>query len=109
MYWIRWRNGTYTSFFFLIIFPLSFSSMHRVSVFRDDVVFIIYMIQRRIYPVDSGRTEGYDDDDDGSNNNSSSRDISSSQIHSNENKIMNTSVSSLLPSEKTLMMEKKLQ
>ena len=42
--------------------------MHRVSVFRDDVVFLIYMIQRRIYPVDSERTEGYDNDDDNNTN-----------------------------------------
>jgi hypothetical protein len=39
-------------------------SMHRVSVFRDDVVFVIYMVQRRIYPIDTERpAEGYDDGD----------------------------------------------
>ena len=37
--------------------------MHRISVFRDDVIFILYMIQRRIYPVDRDRpVEGFDDD-----------------------------------------------
>jgi hypothetical protein len=37
--------------------------MHRISVFRDDVIFVLYMIQRRIYPVDASRpAEGYDDE-----------------------------------------------
>ena len=36
--------------------------MHRISVFRDDVIFVLYMIQRRIYPVDASRpAEGFDD------------------------------------------------
>jgi hypothetical protein len=35
--------------------------MHRVSVFRDDVVFVIYMIQRRVYAVDRSRpAEGFE-------------------------------------------------
>ena len=29
--------------------------MHRVSCFRDDVVFLIYLYQRRIYSVDMSR------------------------------------------------------
>lgn len=37
--------------------------MHRISVFRDDVIFVLYMIQRRIYPVDASRpAEGFDDE-----------------------------------------------
>ena len=40
--------------------------MHRISVFRDDVIFILYMIQRRIYPVDASRpAEGFDDEAEG--------------------------------------------
>lgn len=36
-----------------------------MSVFRDDVVFLVYMVQRWYYPVDLSRpTEGFDDDDD---------------------------------------------
>ena len=36
--------------------------LHRVSVFRDDVIFIIYMIQRRIYQVDRSRpAEGFEE------------------------------------------------
>ena len=40
--------------------------MHRISVFRDDVIFVLYMIQRRIYPVDTSRpAEGFDDEPEG--------------------------------------------
>jgi hypothetical protein len=40
--------------------------MHRISVFRDDVIFVIYLCQRRMYPVDKARpSEGFDVDDDG--------------------------------------------
>ena len=72
----KWR-GIFSSFIILLInynlfihILLFFTvyRMHRVSVFRDDVVFLIYMIQRRIYPVDSERTEGYDNDDDNNTN-----------------------------------------
>ena len=36
-------------------------TMHRLSCFRDDVVFIVYLVQRRVYPVD--RNRGVDGDD----------------------------------------------
>jgi len=37
--------------------------MHRISVFRDDVIFVIYLCQRRMYPVDKARpAEGYEID-----------------------------------------------
>lgn len=40
--------------------------MHRVSVFRDDVIFVIYMFQRWKYPVDKSRpAEGFEDAADG--------------------------------------------
>ena len=43
---------------------LQMPMMHRVSVFRDDVIFIIYMFQRRYYPVDRNRpAEGFDSED----------------------------------------------
>merc|ERR1719183_283489 len=35
-------------------------TMHRLSCFRDDVVFFIYLYQRWIYPTDSSRT--FDED-----------------------------------------------
>jgi uncharacterized protein with PQ loop repeat len=40
-------------FAFLIRMP----TMHRLRVFRDDVVFIVYLYQRWIYPVDKRRIE----------------------------------------------------
>ena len=37
--------------------------LHRVSVFRDDVIFVIYMVQRRVYEVDRSRpAEGFEID-----------------------------------------------
>ena len=30
-------------------------TMHRLSCFRDDIIFFIYMYQRYIYPVDATR------------------------------------------------------
>jgi len=38
-------------------------TMHRLSCFRDDIVFFIYLYQRHLYPVDKSRTfddEGYE-------------------------------------------------
>lgn len=37
--------------------------LHRLSVFRDDIIFVLYMWQRWQYPVDASRpAEAYDDD-----------------------------------------------
>ena len=37
--------------------------MHRISVLRDDVIFVLYLIQRRMYKVDAERpAEGYEVD-----------------------------------------------
>ena len=38
-------------FAFIIYMP----TMHRISCFRDDIIFFIYMYQRYIYPVDATR------------------------------------------------------
>eukprot|EP01062_Namystynia_karyoxenos_P070604 TRINITY_DN65963_c0_g1_i1.p1 TRINITY_DN65963_c0_g1~~TRINITY_DN65963_c0_g1_i1.p1 ORF type:complete len:629 (+),score=227.91 TRINITY_DN65963_c0_g1_i1:70-1956(+) len=45
-------------FAFIIHMPV----MHRLSCFRDDIVFLIYLYQRRIYRVDHSRPSGYDED-----------------------------------------------
>mmetsp|Transcript_11259 Transcript_11259/g.42021 ORF Transcript_11259/g.42021 Transcript_11259/m.42021 type:complete len:618 (-) Transcript_11259:109-1962(-) len=39
----------------LFAFIIKMPTMHRMSCFRDDVVFILYLYQRWIYPVDSSR------------------------------------------------------
>ena len=59
---LPWRALVYRSlntfiddlFAFIIKMPM----MHRISCFRDDIVFFIYLYQRFIYPVDETRVEG---------------------------------------------------
>jgi hypothetical protein len=49
----------------LFAFIIKMPTMARVAVFRDDIVFVLYMFQRWSYPVDkSRRAEGFDDDND---------------------------------------------
>jgi len=37
-------------------------TMHRMSCFRDDIIFVVYLYQRHIYPED--KTRMFDEDDD---------------------------------------------
>ena len=46
----------------LFAFIIKMPMMHRVSCFRDDVVFIIYLYQRRIYKVDKNRGTSMEDE-----------------------------------------------
>jgi hypothetical protein len=39
----------------LFAFIIKMPTMHRLSVFRDDVVFLVYLYQRWIYRVDASR------------------------------------------------------
>lgn len=39
----------------LFAFIIKMPTMHRLSVFRDDLVFLIYLYQRQIYKIDSSR------------------------------------------------------
>ena len=39
----------------LFAFIIKMPTMHRLSVFRDDIVFLIYLYQRWIYRVDKSR------------------------------------------------------
>ncbi|CAD7922798.1 unnamed protein product [Amoebophrya sp. A25] len=63
---LPWRRFVYRAlntfvddlFSFIIRMP----AMHRMSCFRDDVVFFIYLYQRWVYPVDESRQFGDDDD-----------------------------------------------
>lgn len=58
---IPWRSFMYKAintfiddvFAFIITMPTS----HRVACFRDDIVFLIYLYQRWLYPVDQSRVE----------------------------------------------------
>jgi hypothetical protein len=44
-------------------FIIKMPTLHRISCFRDDVVFFIYIYQRWIYPVDESRNSTPDGDD----------------------------------------------
>ncbi|KAH8054132.1 apoptotic process [Aureococcus anophagefferens] len=46
----------------LFAFVIKMPMMHRVSCFRDDVVFVIYLYQRRIYKVDAARSTAMEDE-----------------------------------------------
>nr|XP_023022991.1 cleft lip and palate transmembrane protein 1-like protein [Leptinotarsa decemlineata] len=58
---LPWRAFTYRAFntfiddifAFIITMPMA----HRVACFRDDVVFLVYLYQRWLYPVDKTRTD----------------------------------------------------
>jgi hypothetical protein len=41
----------------LFAFMIRMPTLHRLRVFRDDLIFLIYLYQRWIYPVDSNRIE----------------------------------------------------
>ncbi|KAH7284754.1 hypothetical protein KP509_34G069100 [Ceratopteris richardii] len=56
---LPWRQMTYkflnTIIDDLFAFVIKMPALHRLSVFRDDVIFLIYLYQRWIYPVDKSR------------------------------------------------------
>jgi len=58
---LPWRVFTYkainTFIDDLFAFIIKMPTMHRLSCFRDDVIFLIYLYQRWIYPVDKSRTD----------------------------------------------------
>eukprot|EP00760_Papus_ankaliazontas_P005662 PhM_4_TR1269/c0_g1_i2/m.31615 len=68
---LPWRTFTYKAlntfiddlFAFIIKMPM----LHRLACLRDDVIFIILLYQRWIYPVDITRTEYVSDDEDEEN------------------------------------------
>lgn len=71
---LPWRQMTYkflnTIIDDLFAFVIKMPILHRLSVFRDDVIFLIYLYQRWIYPVDKKRVNefgfgGEDKKDDG--------------------------------------------
>nr|CAD1836923.1 unnamed protein product [Ananas comosus var. bracteatus] len=66
-----WRQMTYkflnTIIDDLFAFVIKMPMLHRLSVFRDDVIFLIYLYQRWIYPVDKKRVNefGFGGEDEG--------------------------------------------
>ncbi|XP_028770920.1 cleft lip and palate transmembrane protein 1 homolog [Neltuma alba] len=67
---LPWRQMTYkflnTIIDDLFAFVIKMPTLHRLSVFRDDVIFLIYLYQRWIYPVDKKRINefGFGGEDD---------------------------------------------
>jgi hypothetical protein len=59
----------------LFAFIIRMPTMHRLRCFRDDIVFLIYLYQRWIYPVDKNRIETFGEDDDVAVENSSTNTI----------------------------------
>lgn len=41
----------------LFSFIITMPTMHRISCFRDDIIFVIYLYQRWIYRVDKNRNQ----------------------------------------------------
>uniref|UniRef100_A0A5B7AXP3 Cleft lip and palate transmembrane protein 1 n=1 Tax=Davidia involucrata TaxID=16924 RepID=A0A5B7AXP3_DAVIN len=60
---LPWRQMTYkflnTIIDDLFAFVIKMPTLHRLSVFRDDVIFLIYVYQRWIYPVDRKRVNEF--------------------------------------------------
>eukprot|EP00898_Chlorokybus_atmophyticus_P009028 jgi/Chlat1/9126/Chrsp97S08427 len=60
---LPWRQMTYkflnTIIDDLFAFIIKMPMLHRISCFRDDVVFLIYVYQRWIYPVDAKRVNEF--------------------------------------------------
>ncbi|CAL9120026.1 unnamed protein product [Musa textilis] len=83
---LPWRQMTYkflnTIIDDLFAFVIKMPMLHRLSVFRDDLIFMIYLYQRWIYPVDRKRVNefGFGGEDEAqSNRNLVSGDASAAQ------------------------------
>ncbi|CAG0882256.1 unnamed protein product [Cyprideis torosa] len=62
---LPWRAFMYKAFNTFIddlfAFIITMPTLHRMACFRDDVVFLIYLYQRYLYPVDRTRVNEYGD------------------------------------------------
>jgi hypothetical protein len=60
---LPWRSFMYKAFNTFIddvfAFIITMPTSHRVAVFRDDVVFLVYLYQRWLYPVDKSRVNEF--------------------------------------------------
>ena len=58
---LPWRSFMYKAFNTFIddlfAFIITMPTAHRVACFRDDIVFLIYLYQRYLYPVDKNRID----------------------------------------------------
>nr|XP_024216192.1 cleft lip and palate transmembrane protein 1-like protein [Halyomorpha halys] len=64
---LPWRSFMYKAFNTFIddlfAFIITMPTAHRIACFRDDFVFLIYLYQRWLYPVDKSRYDGRNTDD----------------------------------------------
>lgn len=60
---LPWRQMTYkflnTIIDDLFAFVIKMPTLHRLSVFRDDIVFLVYLYQRWVYRVDKKRANEF--------------------------------------------------
>jgi hypothetical protein len=67
---LPWRQLTYkflnTIIDDLFAFIITMPTLHRLACFRDDVIFLICLYQRWIYPVDAKRVNEFGSSGDGS-------------------------------------------
>uniref|UniRef100_A0A8D8PU05 Lipid scramblase CLPTM1L n=1 Tax=Cacopsylla melanoneura TaxID=428564 RepID=A0A8D8PU05_9HEMI len=58
---LPWRTFMYKAFNTFIddvfAFLITMPTMHRLACFRDDIIFLIYLYQRWLYPVDKRRLD----------------------------------------------------
>ncbi|GMT12717.1 hypothetical protein PFISCL1PPCAC_4014 [Pristionchus fissidentatus] len=63
---LPWRAFMYKAFNTFIddlfAFIITMPTAHRVACFRDDIVFLVYLYQRWLYPVDKSRVNEYGED-----------------------------------------------
>ncbi|PKU70824.1 cleft lip and palate transmembrane protein 1 homolog [Dendrobium catenatum] len=89
---LPWRQMTYkflnTIIDDLFAFVIKMPTLHRLSVFRDDVIFLIYLYQRWIYPVDKARVNefGFGGEEDKSLVNGSANEADSNATDENSKK-----------------------
>lgn len=60
---LPWKAFTYKAFNTFIddvfAFIITMPTSHRLACFRDDVVFLVYLYQRWLYPVDKSRVNEF--------------------------------------------------
>lgn len=82
---LPWRSlmyravNTFIDDAFSVVITMPF--IHKISCFRDDIVFVIYLYQRYIYPVDESRSS---DDDGGTGNEDDNNEEENNEEENNE-------------------------
>lgn len=70
----------------MFAFVIKMPTMHRLSVFRDDIIFFVFLYQRWLYRVDKSRVnefgQSFEDQDNANNNNNNNVNV---QENSQEN------------------------